>query len=193
LKGNSDIRNYVLNNAWPNYVPGQGPELQMLEKKVKNIRWYDEIHDILPAIPDPWTNPNIILMQKSFNPVPVWDIRFDEANKLSNEAGEWPVVKPELIAGRKETRQLAVFNDEFSGDEIKVTWELRLGSRGGRVYDSGEFLIVVPFGEFRKRNIDFIVPGDLGDLCLALRSSKGGEERYSEDLVCFSVVSEPNT
>ena len=34
LKGDADLRNYVLNNAWPNYVPGEGPETEVLEKKV---------------------------------------------------------------------------------------------------------------------------------------------------------------
>ena len=34
-EGNADLRNYVLNNAWPNYVPGESPETEVLEVKVK--------------------------------------------------------------------------------------------------------------------------------------------------------------
>ena len=37
LEGDADLRNYVLNNAWPNYVPGESPETEVLEVKVKNF------------------------------------------------------------------------------------------------------------------------------------------------------------
>jgi hypothetical protein len=191
LKGNADIRNYVLNNAWSNYVPGQKPELQLLEKKIKDIRWVTEIMDILPPLEDMWNNANLQLLQKSFNPVAVWDIRFDEENKRSNEKGEWPIVKPQLTAGKKETRQLAITNDEFSGEEVKVTWELRLGGKTGDVQGSGEFFVTIPLGEHKKRDITFTLPSTPGDVYLVLRSYKDGQERFFDDLVCFEVIPEP--
>lgn len=191
LKGNADIRNYVFNNSWSNYVPGQSPELQLLEKEIKDIKWVTDIWGILPPLDDPWNHPNIKLMQTSFNPVPVWDIRFDEENKRSNEKGEWPVVKPHLGAGKQERRQLAIFNDEFSGEEIKVSWEIRLGSKTGTVHESGEFFIAVPLGGNKKRDITFTVPDKPGDIYLILRSEKDGKERFFDDGMCFEVIPEP--
>jgi hypothetical protein len=101
LKGNADIRNYVLNNAWSNYVPGQKPSLQILEKKVKNIRWPQVTSDmkILPALKDMWNHPLLTLMQQCFHPLTACDVKFDQENFRSDTRGRWPVVLPALKAG----------------------------------------------------------------------------------------------
>lgn len=190
LKGNADIRNYVLNNAWSNYVPGQGAALQLLEKQIKNMQWtmvppYSTT--ICPALEDTWNHPLIKLMQKCFHPVAVCDVQFDEANKRSNENGDWPAVKPWLIAGRMESRELAVFNDEFAGEEIAISWALHAGSAHGSLAGEGSFKLRIPLGEFRRRTITFATPKDTGNLYLVLCAAKKGVERFREETICFEV------
>jgi hypothetical protein len=193
LKGNADIRNYVLNNAWSNYVPGQSAELQHLEKLIKKMQWTLEppfSSAICPALEDMWNHPLILLMQKCFNPVAVCDVQFDDANKRSNANGDWPVVKPVLRAGAVESRELAIFNDEFSGEEVSVSWEL--GREGGAtpVLDRGVFTLRIPLGEFRRRVIHLHIPQEcLGDVSLRLVAAKDGTKRFFEEAICFEVRS----
>jgi hypothetical protein len=127
-------------------------------------------------------------MQQCFHPVAVCDVRFDDANKRSNENGDWPVVKPTLRAGALETRELAVFNDEFAGEEISVAWELRRDKASGPVHEQGAFTLRVPLGEYRRRPINFTLPRTLGDVVLVLRGLKAGEERFREEAICFEVI-----
>jgi hypothetical protein len=191
LKGNADIRNYVLNNAWSNYVPGQSAELQHLEKLIKKMQWTLEppfSAAICPALEDMWNHPLIKLMQKCFNPVAVCDVKFDEANKRSNASGDWPVFTPTLNAGAMETRKLAIFNDEFSGEEVSVTWELRLEGATGHLIAQGQFAILIPLGEHRYRHISFTVPREPCELALVLRAHKNGIKRFDDDLIRFAVV-----
>lgn len=122
MKGNADIRNYVLNNAWPNYVPGEGPETEILERKVKNMGPDLEMH---ASLADPWNHPLIRLMQECYHPLTACDIEFDRANARSNVKGEWPIVKPWIPAGAHVVRKLAVFNDEFSGEDVTLRWQVR--------------------------------------------------------------------
>jgi hypothetical protein len=189
-KDNADIRNYVLNNLWSNYVPGQAPELQVLEKRVKGMQWAmdPKFGDaILPAIADPWTDPFIDLLQKSFCPVAVFDIYFDAENKLSDEQGTWPAVKPTLNSGHAVTRHLIIFNDEFAGEEVTVEWDARRDSPTGPVQAHGVFTLPIPLGEYRKRTITFPAPQAPGELYLVLRSRKDGAVRFCDERIVFTV------
>ena len=184
LKGDADLRNYTLNNAWPNYVPGEGPENEVLEAKVKG----DANAKILPALPDPWHNANIRLMQQCYSPVAVCDVEFDQQNKRSDVNGDWPVSKPRLGAGAPIVRRLAVFNDEFSGTAVSVAWEARAGTKAGPLVASGRFTLPIPLGEFRTVEVKFTAPKAPGDLCLILSSSKDGVSRFHDDLLVFRVA-----
>ena len=185
LKGDADLRNYTLNNAWPNYVPGGTPENEVLEVRVKG----NPNAKILPLIADPWHDPNIRLMQQCYHPVAVCDVDFDQANKRSDANGDWPVSKPRLQAGAHVVRHLAVFNDEFSDPSVSVAWEARSGTKTGPLVASGKFTLPIPLGEFRTQDISFDAPKTPGDLCLILASFKGGQPRFRDDLLVFRVVS----
>jgi hypothetical protein len=191
IKKNADIRNYVLNNAWPNYVPGQSRDLQFLEKKIKDIRWEQVTSgmEICPDIADPWNHPLIKLMQRSFHPLAVFDIEYDALNKRSDADGKWPVVKPELKAGMKVERHLVVFNDEFSDPVVHVEWETRIGGREGEIFQLGMFTLHIPLGEFRNKYITFTAPSTPCELAFIVRTIKAdGIERFLEDSVVFTVV-----
>ena len=180
-KGNADLRNYVLNNAWPNYVPGESAATEILERKVKKrgapATWF-----ILPAISDPWTNPNIKLIQQCYAPVAVADLEFDLLNSASNKNGDWPVVKPELHAGQLVRRTLTVFNDDLSGELVTVKWEARTPSR---VLRRGTIPVLVPLGEQRSVKIAFKAPTESGDIVIAVQAWKDGVKRFSEDRMVF--------
>lgn len=188
-KGNADIRNYVLNNAWSNYVPGQSPAQQDLEKKIKDIRWEQCVSDykVNPPIRDPWNHRCIQLMQQCFHPLTVCDVEFDEANYISDEKGKWPVVAPELPAGQTVTRNLAVFNDEFAGEEITVRWAVNVTRPSGRTHERGQFTLRVPLGEHVVRPIEFTTPERPCKLHLVTEAIKDGKTRFSEDRHAFAV------
>ncbi len=186
LKGNADLRNYILNNAWPNYVPGEGPETLVLEKKVTGV-WKGDL-DIPPALADPWNYPLIRLMQQCYHPLAVCDVEFDWLNARSNTRGEWPTVKPCWVAGTRVTRTLAVFNDEFTDEPVTVRWQLRQGARDGAVLEKGESVQQIPPGEFRKIDIGFTCPAAPGDVFLVMESYKAGRQRFVEDAVAFKIV-----
>ncbi|MBV9852842.1 MAG: beta-galactosidase, partial [Armatimonadetes bacterium] len=186
LKNDADIRNYVLNNAWPNYVPGEGPENEILEIRVKG----SPNATIPPAIADPWHDPNIRLMQQCYNPVAVCDLDFDERNKRSNVRGEWPVTRPRLAPGARVTRTLAVFNDEFSGQDVQVAWELHTGFKSGPLLKRDRFTVHIPLGEYKTQDIAFDAPQTPGDLFLAVSSSKNGQVRFTDDLISYRVAAD---
>ncbi len=192
LRGNADIRNYVFNNAWPNYVPGHSRSQQFLEKKIKKLGNWETAKlssmDMMPDIAAPWEHPNIRLLQQSFHPVPVWDVEFDDFNRFSNSRGQWPVQIPQLPAKAFIFRKLAVFNDEFSGEAITVYWDLNWKNGAGKPLFSGKIDAVVPCGEHRIFDIGFIAPRKAGPVRLFLRTEKAGEVRYREDKIIFNIV-----
>lgn len=185
LKGNADLRNYVLNNAWPNYVPGEDEKNEILEKKVKNMGGDMAIH---PALTDPWHNPLIHLMQQCYHPLAVCDTDFDLQNARSNAAGDWPTVKPRLATGSHVTRRLAVFNDEFSGENVQLRWQAHNGSGNGPVIAGGQFALRIPLGEFRYQDISFDAPATPGDIYLSLATAKRGVVEFTENQIAFRVV-----
>lgn len=76
------------------------------------------------------TRPSLI--QQAFNPVAVIDTDFWSANRLSNEAGQWPTTAATVSPGTT-TRILSAFNDTFAGTALTVFWRRRLGSATGDV------------------------------------------------------------
>ena len=186
LEGDADLRNYVLNNAWPNYVPGESNATEILEKEVKHFYSGKTPQTILPDIAAPWQNPNIQLLQQCYHPLAACDVEFDRTNSRSNNRGEWPVVKPTLPANGDVTRQVAVFNDEFTGEGITLAWELRQGGAHGNVLQHDAISLTIPPGEFRSSAITFHTPAS-GDVALVLTVCKDGRERFREDKIVFQV------
>ena len=161
LLGCADLRNYVLNNAWCNYVPGESDKTEVLEKKVKTMGGNMEIR---PAIQDPWHNRRIRLMQQCYHPFAVCDVEFDRLNAHSDEDGNWPTKKPKLAAGTRASRRLAVFNDGFEGNAVVVHWTLRKAGQAGPVLAKDALHLDVPCGEVRLVDITFGCPATEGDI-----------------------------
>ena len=182
LNGDADLRNYTLNNAWPNFVPGESPANEILETKIKgNIG-----ATILPSITNPWTNPNIQLIQNCYNPVAVADVDFDATNAKSDLNGDWPVKSLNILTGSQVTRTIAVFNDEFSGNTVNLAWQARLDAPTGAILASGATNYAILLGQFRKVTIHFNAPNQDGrKVYLLLTTSKSGQIRCREKQISF--------
>ena len=184
LWGNCDLRNYVLNNAWSNYVPGESAQTEILEKAVKHMGGNIEIR---PALAAPWENPHIRLMQQCYHPLAACDIDFDRVNAHSNGNGDWPVRRPTLKPDTSVKRAVAVFNDEFFGDKLQLRYTVT-DSTGKRIAGSAN-LLTIPPGEFRVTVVEFSTPKTADILSLTLSVWKGGVERFREDAIGFTVTS----
>jgi hypothetical protein len=183
LEGDSDLRNYALNNAWSNYVPGESPDTEILESKVKNFGSWDK--EIRPPLSDPWNNHFIRLLQRCYNPLVAFDTQFDSINAVSNKNGDWPIASPILPASSHVQRELAVFNDEFSGEDIKLQWKLLSAAKA--LLAQGDLNLHIPLGQFSKQTIAFDTPKDAGTITLVLSVLKDGKERFTDDQTCYNV------
>ena len=96
-QGADDIRPYTLLDAWASVIPGvKRTDLTWRSATpTGRTRFYGEDN-----LPDPWSNPTIRLIQNAFNPVAAIDTAFWNANKLSNEAGEWPITPAAIAPAR---------------------------------------------------------------------------------------------
>ena len=191
LEGDADLRNYVLNNAWPNYVPGESPETEVLEVKVKN--WGSGPKEIHAALADPWNHPLIRLMQRCYHPLLACDVDYERLNAISNKDGGWPIARPEVEMGTRVVRELAVFNDEFVGDDVTLVWKALSGDRTGVVLAQGEVPLHLVRGEFAKPEVAFDAPSRPGEVTLVLSVFKNGQERFTDDHTRIQLVPPPDS
>ena len=143
-QGAADIRPYTLLSGWASVVPGITRASMRLEPNREGV-----VNPPLFAednLPDPWSNPLIVRIQRAFNPVAVVDLAYWNANRTSNTNGDWPSVAQSLARSATSMRTLMVFNDTFSGTAVDVTWEVRAGSATGAVASQGTQTVQVPLG-----------------------------------------------
>jgi len=190
-KGASDIRPYTLLSAWAGVIPGTATTDMRLEDPPAG--WAPS--PLYPLygennLPNPWSNPQIQRVQAGFNPVLVADADYWESVKLSNANGDWPANVPFLTPNQSVTRTLNIYNDTFSGTDVDVFWELRVGSPAGAIADSGVVHATVPLGYTVSEDISFTTPYVDNDtiLYLVLRSEKGGVEMFREESQQFRLL-----
>jgi hypothetical protein len=188
LEGNADIRNYTLNNAWSNYVPGESDGNEIIEKHVKGMGKPDTVQ---PAIAHPWDNPQIKLMQQCCSPVAVVDTDFDTINGYSDSEGDWPVSSSIVAPDAPVIRHLIVLNDDLSGSQIKVVWQARDGAVDGKVIGSGSFEIAVPVGTSAPHDIQFPGPKAGDTEFLTVAAYKDNILRFREDRISLKTPKEP--
>ena len=168
-KGAEDTRPYTLLSNWSSVIPGvKRTDFSSLETGYPHgpLPLYGEDN-----LPDPWSNPQIQLLQTAFNPVAAVDTAFWDQNKLSNGAGQWPVA-PTVIAAGANTRTLTLFNDTFTGTRLDVSWSLRQGAPDGAVVASGSLTPDIAPGDHAQLPISFTAPSTTGLLYLDIRVEK---------------------
>ena len=193
-KDASDVRPYTLLSGWASFVPGVKTTMMRLEptypEGVINPPLFGEDN-----LPDPWSNPIVMRVQRGFNPVLVADQAYWELNKQSNANGDWPASVPALARNADAMRTLMVFNDTFAGTAVNVTWEVHAGSATGAVSSMGTFAVSsmgtfavdVPLGSRVTRAITIHTP-DAGTACvLVLRAQKGGVTLFEDVAQTFML------
>ena len=186
--GNSDLRNYVLNNAWSNYVPGESADTEILEKAVKQM---DGDKHIQPAIKDPWNNRLIRLMQQNYAPVVLCDTAFDRQNARSNANGDWPTNVPTVTVGGETHRQIALFNDTFAEAKLSLEYELTIGqgAKAAKIA-SGKIDRLTAPGCFSAVDVAFNAPASPCVINAHYVLKYNGIEAYREDAISYRVVPE---
>ncbi|WP_129337314.1 glycoside hydrolase family 2 TIM barrel-domain containing protein [Cellulomonas endophytica] len=171
-KGAEDTRPYTLLNAWTSVIPGvERTDFTSIEREYPNgpLPLYGEDN-----LADPWSNPQIQLLQKAFNPVAAVDTAFWADNRLSDALGRWPLAPTTIPAGAT-TRTLTVFNDTLAGDQLEVTWELHAGTADGRVLQQGAATPRIAPGTRTALPITFDAPAGQGLLHLEVTVAKPGQ------------------
>jgi hypothetical protein len=185
-KDASDLRPYTLLSGWASFVPGIRTTMMTLEPtypdRIISPPLYGEDN-----LPDPWSNPIIIRIQRAFNPVLAADLAYWNANRMSNASGAWPVALESIARGARTTRTIVVFNDTFSGTAVDVAWEMRADSATGAVSDQGQTTLTIPLGQRMQTSISVLAPQSGTRAYLVLRASKNGQELFREDAQAFTL------
>ena len=176
----SDIRPYVLLSNWASSIPG-----------VRSYDFFGE-EDRQPEygednLPYPWSNPKLMLLQKACHPFLAFDYHFWEINKKSNAAGVFPVEVPVLTADTEITREIIIFNDSFCDKEIKLQWEIRLGSCSNEIFCNGSKLLHITPGFSVKELIKFKTPDKACVISLTLMVSGSGTCLFRDDSTVYEV------
>ena len=179
-QGASDVRPYVLLSSWASSIPGVKTSDFLTEENRRPVYGEDNLLD-------PWAHPRVRLLQRACHPLLALDYEFWKANRASNSAGHFPVSIPAVKAGERIAREITVFNDEFSGSELVLRWEVREGSPANWAYDQGEQALKIAPGFMATAPIAFAAPSFNTTVFLILRVLKDGIERYADDLTCFDV------
>ena len=182
----SDIRPYTLLSGWASFVPGVTTTSMVLEptypQGVINHPHFGEDN-----LPDPWSDPILMRIQRGMNPVLVADTAFWMANRLSNANGDWPIAVETVALGAQLTRQLIVFNDTFSGTAVDVIWEVHGETADGPIASQGDTPVDLPLGGHTTMPVTVTMPSTGTRAYLVLRSRKDGREIFVEDAESFQL------
>ena len=94
--------------------------------------------------------------------------------------------------GTHVVRELAVFNDEFTGEDVTLDWKALAGDQTGAVLVRGASRLHIPRGEFAKPEIGFDAPNQPGEVTLVLTVIKDGKERFTDAHTRIQLVAPVN-
>lgn len=193
LQDASDIRPYALLSGFSSIIPGTTSKGMAIETS-SDPTAANANHPLFGEdnLPDPWSNPIIERIQNAYNPMLVADEAYWEANKMSDNNGDWPVSTsiPTLTKGSMSSRTLLIFNDTFSGASIDVTWEVHAGSPTGAIASMGTLSsLMVPLGTMATQTVNITAPTSGTQAYLVLRSQKSGTQTtvFEEDGEYFTL------
>jgi hypothetical protein len=186
LKNASDLRPYTLLSGWASFVPGVTTQMMTLEPTFQ-VGVINHPHFGEDNLPNPWSNPIILRIQRAFNPVAVVDTAYWAANHQSNTNGDWPATPQTATKGSSLSRQLAVFNDTLSGTDVTITWEMHTDSASGAIVDQGTMQLTVPLGQHTMASIDVKDPATGTRGYLVLTSTKAGVQIFREEGQYFTL------
>ncbi|MBW8821326.1 MAG: RICIN domain-containing protein [Streptomyces sp.] len=135
-------------------------------------------------LPDPWSNPQIQRVQAAFNPVAAVDLPYWSASGVSDANGTFPVPQsvPTYAFNSAVTRNITVFNDDFSNTSVGLTWTAYLNQVGGTVIGSGTTNLTIPLGSRVTQPISFTTPANGARVYLVLSTTKGGTTTFTDSV-----------
>lgn len=183
-KDASDLRPYTLLSAWAGFVPGV---------KTTDFTPEEGGHPIYGAdnLPDPWSNPQIQRIQAGFNPIAAIDLPYWSASGASDSNGDFPLPQavPAYSSGSTVTRNITVFNDDFSNTSVAFAWTAYLNQVGGTVITSGTSTLTIPLGSRVTQPVTFTAPATGSRIYLVLSTSKSGTTTFSDAAEYFTLGS----
>jgi hypothetical protein len=138
-------------------------------------------------LPDPWSNPILVRIQRAMNPVAVADVTYWNANRMSNAAGAWPAAIETVTSGARLSRQLVVFNDTFAGTAVDLSWQMHQGTVDGPVVDQGSMRLDIPLGQRATATISVAAPASGAAAFLVLQAAKDGVVIFRDDAQQFRL------
>src|SRR3954467_1083472 len=181
-KNATDLRPYTLLSAWASVVPGV---------KTTDFTPEEGGHPIYGAdnLPDPWSNPQIQRVQAPFNPVAAVDLPFWSASGASASNGTFPLPQavPSYARNATVTRNITVFNDDFTNTSVGFTWTARLDSPTGTVVASGSTTLTVPLGSRVTQPVSFTTPATGSRVYLQLSTAKSGSTVFTDAVESVSL------
>ncbi|WP_405812734.1 RICIN domain-containing protein [Streptomyces sp. NBC_01390] len=176
-KDASDLRPYTLLSGWAGFVPGVKSTDFVPEEGGHPV--YGE--DNLSA---PWSNPQIQRIQAAFNPVAAVDLPYWSASGQSDADDTFPLPSAvDTVAYNKSvTRNITVFNDDFSGTSVSLNWKARLDQPGGTVIASGSEPLTIPLGSRVTQPISFTTPASGSRVYLELSTTKSGNTTFTDSV-----------
>ncbi|MFI6929575.1 RICIN domain-containing protein [Streptomyces sp. NPDC050287] len=176
-KDASDLRPYTLLSGWASFVPGVRTTDFTPEEGGHPVYGVDNLSD-------PWSNPQIQRIQAAFNPVAAIDLPYWSASGQSDTNGTFPL--PEKVDtynfNSTVTRNITVFNDDFSNTSVTLNWTARLDQPNGTVIASGSEPLTVPLGSRVTQPISFTAPASGNRVYLVLSTTKSGSTTFTDSV-----------
>jgi hypothetical protein len=135
-------------------------------------------------LPAPWSNPQIQRIQAAFNPIAAVDLPYWSASGQSDEDGTFPLPKAVDTYSHNSTitRNITVFNDDFSGTSVGFNWTARLDRPDGEVIASGSEPLTIPLGSRVTRPISVKAPAGGTRVYLVLSTTKSGSTTFTDSV-----------
>ncbi|MEU4674550.1 glycoside hydrolase family 2 TIM barrel-domain containing protein [Amycolatopsis sp. NPDC023774] len=183
-KDASDLRPYTLLSGWAGFVPGV---------RTTDLTTEEGRHPLYGAdnLTDPWSNPQIQRIQAAFNPIAAIDLPYWSASGASDANGDFPLPQavPAYSSGSTVTRNVTVFNDDFSNTSVAFAWTAYLNQVGGTVIASGNSTLTIPLGSRVTQPVSFTAPATGSRIYLVLSTSKSGTTMFSDSAEYFTLGS----
>ncbi|MGP3982520.1 RICIN domain-containing protein [Streptomyces sp. KR80] len=183
-KGADDLRPYTLLSAWASLVPGVRTTDFLTEENRKPVYGADNL-------PDPWSNSVVQRVQAAFNPVAAIDLPYWSASGASDSNATFPL--PQAVGryspGSTISRNITVFNDDFTGTAVGLNWSARLDSPTGTEVASGSTTLTIPLGSRTTHNVSFRAPASGSRVYLVLSTTKSGITTFRDSVEYFTLGS----
>ena len=94
---------------------------------------------------------------------------------------------PSYARNATVTRNITVFNDDFTNTSVGFTWTARLDSPTGTVVASGSTTLTIPLGSRVTQPVSFTTPATGSRVYLQLSTTKSGSTVFTDAVEYFTL------